>query len=285
MIMVRNRACGGLFANLNRGMRIATQLRHCKTIAPNVSDETQPTISDETLPTMGERFMVTAEVCVSKIGPAGAGWWAANAYAADVMGFASTDLGYFCVTGFGDASAVFLGHSTYFLLKSLMAKDISVAKELQTGGFLAGATFLSGFAWQPICNIFETAPFLTAAAAVGAGCGSAFFVGLRAGRSLLPFPAVEGPTTTNLRDDATLSVAIGGATGTFVGVVIDFADNPFIGTPIAIIAAASTASGCVSSSMATILGFSVTQTLQNLVFPKGTNWIDGCLVDGTYKTP
>ena len=167
----------------------------------------------------------------------------------------------------------------------MMVPGVSFTKELQTGAFLGGATFLSGFIWQPICNAFETAPFLTAAAAVGAGCGSAFFVGLRAGRMLLPFPAVEGGTMTNLRDDFTLSVAIGGATGTFVGVVDAFPDNPFIGTPIAILATATTASGCLSSSMATILGFSTTQALQNLLFPKGTNWIDGCLVDGTYKTP
>ena len=49
-----------------------------------------------TLPT---RFKVLAEVCVSKIAPAGAGWWAANAFAADTLGFAGTDLGYFVTTG------------------------------------------------------------------------------------------------------------------------------------------------------------------------------------------
>ena len=60
--------------------------------------------------------------------------------------------------------------------------------------------------------------------------------------------------------------------------------SAFLGTSIAILATASTASGCFSSSQATILGFSVVQTLQNLLFPGGTNWIDGCVVDGTYKT-
>ena len=67
--------------------------------------------------------------------------------------------------------------------------------------------------------------------------------------------------------------------------VVDFADNPFIGTPIAILATASTLSGCFSSSQATILGFSAVQSLQNLLWPRGANWIDGCLADGTYKTP
>ena len=96
--------------------------------------------------------------------------------------------------------------------------------------------------------------------------------------------AVAGADGDNLKDDAALSVSIGGATGTFVGVVVDFADNPFIGTPIAILATASTLSGCFSSSQATIIGFAATQTAQNVMWPAGKNWIDGCLVDGTYKT-
>lgn len=240
-------------------------------------------------PGLASRFKVTAEVCVSKIAPAGAGWWAANAYASDVMGFAGTDLGYFVITGLGDASAVFLGHCTYFMLKSIAAStaEIEMSKEVQTAAFLGGATFLSGFVWQPVCNALDTQPFMAAAAGVGAACGSAFFVGLRAGRTGLSsfLPAVEGPTTANLKDDAALSTAIAGATGTFVGVVVDFSDNPFIGSSIAILATASTASGCFSSAKATVLGFSTVQTLQNLVTPRGINWIDGCLVNGTYKTP
>lgn len=237
-------------------------------------------------PALAERFKVMCEVLVSKIGPAGAGWWAANAFAADSLGFAATDLGYFAITGLGDASAVFCGHSLYFLCKSAVVPGIDVGKEVQTGTLLAGATFLSGFVWQPICNVLETAPFLAAAAGVGVGCGSAFLLGLRGMRATLggTLSAIEPRTASNLNDDAALSVAIGGATGTFVGVVVDFADNPFLGTSIAILATASTASGCLSSAKATCLGFGVTQTVQNLVFPRGANWIDGCLVDGTYKT-
>ena len=266
-------------------LRVAPAVRHCATsVASSPGNGESKEALEDGFP-LAARFKVTAEVSVSKIGPAGAGWWAANALAADHLGFASTDMGYFVTTGLGDASAVFLGHSLYFLCKSSVVPGISMAKEMQTGAFLAGATFLSGFVWQPICNVLETQPFLVAATGVGVGCGSAFFTGLRLGRRLLPFPAVDYATNTNLRDDASLSVAIGGATGTFVGVVVDFADNPFLGTSIAILATASTLSGCFSSSQATILGFGVIQAFQNLLFPKGTNWIDGCLVDGTYKTP
>ena len=250
----------------------SSSMRHCSTA--DAIAEPPCTLS---------RFKVLTEVCLSKIGPAGAGWWAANAYA-DSIGYAATDVGYFAITGLGDASAVFLGHSVYFVLKKLWRPDISVVKELQTGTHLAGATFLSGFAWQPICNVLAEQPFLVAAAGVGTGCGTAFFAGLRLGRYALPLPAVAGADGDNLKDDAALSVSIGGATGTFVGVVVDFADNPFIGTPIAILATASTLSGCFSSSQATIIGFAATQTAQNVLWPAGKNWIDGCLVDGTYKT-
>ena len=63
-----------------------------------------------------------AEVCVSKIGPAGAGWWASNTFAADA-GFASTDVGYFLLTGAGDASAVLLGQRVLYKPSSDTALD------------------------------------------------------------------------------------------------------------------------------------------------------------------
>ena len=84
---------------------------------------------------MATRFKVHAEVCVSKIAPAGAGWWAANAFAADTLGFAGTDFGYFVVTGMGDALAVMGGHSIYFACKSVVVPSagIEMSKEFQMG--------------------------------------------------------------------------------------------------------------------------------------------------------
>ena len=240
------------------------------------------------------RFKTMLEVCVSKIGPAGAGWWGANIYATECLGLTSTDLGYFCVTGLGDGGAVLVGHCTYFLIKSLVrpAAKIDMSKELQSGSLLGGAAFLSGFVWQPTCNVLEQAPFVCAALGTGAACGSAFFVGLRLLRATFSlvapatFSAIGAPSAENLKDDAALSVAIAGATGTFVGVVVDFPDNPFLlsGSSIAILATASAASGCLSSAKATCLGFAAVQTAQNCLSPRGENWIDGCNVDGTYKT-
>ena len=76
----------------------------------SLPDRTTAAVASSSITT---RFTTMAEVCVSKIGPAGAGWWASNAFAADA-GFASTDVGYFLLTGAGDSSAVLLGQSVSF---------------------------------------------------------------------------------------------------------------------------------------------------------------------------
>ena len=232
------------------------------------------------------------QILASKAAPAGAGWWGANVIASEHMGLAGTDVAHFVTTALGDASAVWIGHCLFFFAKSMAmpGAGIEMKKEVQTASLLGGATLSAGFVWQPACNVLATAPFFAAAAGTGAACDFAFFLGLRGFRAAFgrcaptAFSAVAPPTAENRRDDAGLSLAVAGATGTFVGVVVDFADNPFIGTSVAILATASAASGCLSSAKATCLGFAAVQTVQNLGAAPGENWIDGCVVDGTYKT-
>lgn len=55
-----------------------------------------------------------------------------------------------------------------------------------------------------------------------AGCGVAFYTGLRAGRVVMPW--MPDGDYRNLKNDASLSAAIGGATAVFVGT--DTAYNP-----------------------------------------------------------
>ena len=232
------------------------------------------------------------QILASKAAPAGAGWWGANVIASEHMGLAGTDVAHFVTTALGDASAVWIGHCLFFFAKSMArpGAGIEMKKEVQSASLLGGATLSAGFVWQPACNVLATAPFFAAAAGTGAACDFAFFLGLRGFRAAFgrcaptAFSAVAPPTAENRRDDAGLSLAVAGATGTFVGVVVDFADNPFIGTSVAILATASAASGCLSSAKATCLGFAAVQTVQNLGAAPGENWIDGCVVDGTYKT-
>ena len=132
-----------------------------------------------------------------------------------------------------------------------MSGGISISDQFQVGWFLGSAAFCSGFLWQPFVNAFQVCParcdpslscrgphrvpcrgpqapgvgysFTTACALTTIGCGSAFYVGLRAGRQVYPTfftpGVVMGPDYGNLQGDMQLSLSVGGATGVFVGTV------------------------------------------------------------------
>lgn len=75
------------------------------------------------------RFVVTAEVTVSKLFPAGFGWQAGSIVAGD-MGLKATDASFALMTGLGDFTGVLLGHTIYYGLKSFVVKDISIGQEV-----------------------------------------------------------------------------------------------------------------------------------------------------------
>jgi len=109
------------------------------------------------------RFKTTVEVSVSKIFPAGFGWQTFSVLAGD-MGYTATDAGFALMTGLGDFTGVFLGHSTYYVLKSAIEKEkkTDVGQEIQTAFFLGSAAFCSGkIAWPfCLCVIFNLIRFL-----------------------------------------------------------------------------------------------------------------------------
>ena len=63
---------------------------------------------------------VSTEVTISKIFPTGFGWQGASCVAAG-MGFEATDMGFFALTALGDFTGVFLGHTGYYLAKSVVS--------------------------------------------------------------------------------------------------------------------------------------------------------------------
>ena len=88
------------------------------------------------------------------------------------------------------------------------------------------------------------------------------------------FKGVDEPTYANLKADAALSVAVGGAAGCFLGTDISYAAAnwmaPAIGIP-------STATPLMASTLAgtsTLLGFTVVQTGENLIYTKDKCWVD-----------
>ena len=228
--------------------------------------------------TFGQRMLSTVEVMVSKIFPAGFGWQGASIVAGDYMGLDDSSAGFALATGVGDFTGVFVGHTGYYMLKKIFYDEsISMEHEAQTGLLLASAAFCSGTVWQPVVNFchMTNMGFNASVALTTAVCGGAFFGGLRAGRVLYAprFEGIEEGNFDNLKNDAALSLSIGAATGCFVGTDISYSDNwlrPIVGIEEGI----SVPTGMCVAGTSTALGFLSLQSVQNVIVPKGKNWID-----------
>lgn len=239
-----------------------------------------PKVEEESLgSTFLRRTQVTAEVAISKIFPAGFGWHTA-ATMADGAGFGSTDIGFFVCTGLGDGLGVFAGHQLWLTAKKAITGDdtINLEAEAQTGILLASAAFCSGGAWQVAVNAFQSAglSFNTTMIATTGVCGMAFFTGLRLGRQVYGpiFAGVDTPNYANLKADAALSVAVGGAAGCFVGTDVSYAGANWLRPVVGVeeFHAATTASVLAGSS--TVLGFAGVQSAENMIYPKDKCWVD-----------
>jgi hypothetical protein len=226
-----------------------------------------------------KRFVLTTEVTVSKIFPAGFGWQFSSIVAAS-QGFASDSLNFALCTGVGDALGVLCGHVGYYAAKkALVDPTIDSTKELHTGILLGSAAFCSGTAWQPTVNLLQSAelPWLSVAAGTWVGCGAAFYVGLRIARTLLsgPLRYVEPPTYENGQADAALSTSIGGATGFFVGTDVAYLpDQNLLYNLVGIQDGTPDLTASVMAGSSTALGFLTAQSGMNLVYPKGKCWND-----------
>eukprot|EP00527_Entomoneis_sp_CCMP2396_P000150 CAMPEP_0198154260 /NCGR_PEP_ID=MMETSP1443-20131203/67934_1 /TAXON_ID=186043 /ORGANISM="Entomoneis sp., Strain CCMP2396" /LENGTH=311 /DNA_ID=CAMNT_0043820903 /DNA_START=8 /DNA_END=943 /DNA_ORIENTATION=+ len=227
-----------------------------------------------------DRFTVTAEVTVSKIFPAGFGWQTAS-IVADGWGYSADSLNFALTTGMGDGIGVIGGHVAYYGAKKAVtgADNIDMTKELHTGVLLGSAAFCSGTAWQPLVNAFQGAnlPFNQVFVGTWVGCGMAFYLGLRAARSILsgPLAHIEEPTYENSKSDASLSVAIGGATGFFVGTDAAYlpTQNWLIGA-VGIQDGTADIVGCAIAGSSTSLGFVAAQSTLNCIYPAGKCWND-----------
>lgn len=219
------------------------------------------------------------EVSVSKIFPAGFGWQSA-ATVAENAGLQSNDISFYMATGLGDGLAVCLGHTLYFSIKKAVTnnKNIDIQAQLETGVFLGSAATCSGFIWQPTVNALQAAgvPFTQALVATGGAAVLAFFGGLRMGRKVYGnlFDAVEPTNYTNLKNDAALSVAIGGAAGAFLGTDLSYGATNWLGGMVGIPDTASAVTASCLAGSSTALGFSVVQMGQNTVYKNGKCWLD-----------
>jgi hypothetical protein len=252
-----------------------------RSAAETLFAESPVALGQKSNPDYMKRFSTTAEVLVSKIFPAGFGWQYGSTLAQEIFQFSPDSLSFALTTGTGDALGVFLGHMGYYTLKKQIKSDskIELDKERDTGILLASAAFCSGSLWQPLVNLLQSSDlsFQTVFAGTWIGCGTAFYLGLRAGRTFLPrvLPSIEEPTYENSKNDASLSIAIGGATGFFVGTDVAYLPNQnFLIDIVGIHEGTSTLTGCAIAGTSTSLGFGAAQTGLNIAYPRGKCWND-----------
>eukprot|EP00581_Thalassiosira_minuscula_P014940 CAMPEP_0183728896 /NCGR_PEP_ID=MMETSP0737-20130205/29195_1 /TAXON_ID=385413 /ORGANISM="Thalassiosira miniscula, Strain CCMP1093" /LENGTH=300 /DNA_ID=CAMNT_0025960961 /DNA_START=409 /DNA_END=1311 /DNA_ORIENTATION=- len=237
---------------------------------------------EETSSGMADRFKITAEVTISKIFPAGFGWQSSSIVAEEYLGYAPDSVAFALTTGLGDAIGVMVGHCAYFAAKKSITGDegINMERETQTGLLLASAAFCSGTVWQPLVDVLQAAnlSFGQVFAGTWVGCGTAFYLGLRGARTILSGPCkyIHEPTYENSTTDKSLSVAIGGATGFFVGTDTAYlpAQN-FLINAVGIHDTTPALAGCVIAGSSTSLGFLSAQTSLNAIYPAGKLWNDG----------
>ena len=89
------------------------------------------------------------------------------------------------------------------------------------------------------------------------------------------FQYIEEPSYENSKSDAGLSIAIGSATGFFVGTDACYlpSQNFLIGA-VGIPEGTGNLAGCAIAGSSTALGFVSCQTAFNMAYPKNKCWID-----------
>lgn len=228
-----------------------------------------------------KRFQIMGEVTVSKIFPAGFGWQSASLVAENQLGYACGSLPFNLMTGLGDGLGVFLGHCSFYGIKKMVTgnEKILMKREVDNGILLGSAAFCSGSAWQPLVDTLQLAnlSFSGVFAGTWIGCGTAFYFGLRAGRTLLPnfLEYVDECSYENSKTDASLSIAIGSATGFFVGTdALYLPDQNFLIDLVGIPDGTPDLKGCIIAGTSTSLGFGATQSVFNVIYPKDKCWND-----------
>lgn len=251
---------------------------HSKADALKATIDTPPTISASS--GLAKRFIVTAEVSISKIFPAGFCWQSSSIIAENHLGYAADSAAFALTTGLGDALGVLFGHTAFYAAKkATVDSSIDMEREAHIGVLLGSAAFCSGTAWQPLVDALQGAElsFMQVFAGTWVGCGTAFYLGLRAARTILsgPFKHIQEPTYENSKTDMSLSTVIGGATGFFVGTDAAYLPSQnFLIDVVGITDGTPDIVGCAIAGTSTTMGFATSQTALNVIFPAGKCWND-----------
>jgi len=238
--------------------------------------------STQATPSSQGRWAYTGEIMVSKLFPAGFGWQAASCIADSSFGLADTSAGFALMTGLGDMTGVICGHMLYKTVQSGVAKDMNIdlGGEFKTAVWLGTAAFCAGSSWQPIVNYLHGTcelGFTSTFVGVTGLCGSVFFAGLALGRTIYPWMPALG-TGNSVMQDAGLCLSIGGATAMFVATDGSFNNADMLYSLTApvfnITDDMSTLAGCATAGASTFTGFAIYNSVQNVLLPAGSNWMD-----------
>lgn len=184
------------------------------------------------------------------------------------------------VTGVGDGIGVAVGHTAYMAGKKALTgnQDIDMTAQAQTGIFLGSAAVCSGGVWQPFVNTLQAAGLgFNTSLILTTGCGTlAFFSGLRLFRAVYSpiFAGVEEANYANLKADAALGFAVGGAAGCFVGTDVSYAAANWLRPLVGVEETVSSTTASILAGSSTALGFTVIQMGENIVYPKNKCWVD-----------
>lgn len=129
---------------------------HNSTKADADAVEASPAIEEVEQSSLAKRFIVTAEVTVSKIFPAGFGWQTSSIIAENHLGYAPDSAAFALTTGLGDAVGVLVGHTAFYAAKkAAVDSSIDMEREAHVGLLLGSAAFCSGTAWQPLVDVLQ----------------------------------------------------------------------------------------------------------------------------------
>jgi hypothetical protein len=159
-------------------------------------------------------------------------------------------------------------------------ESINIKAQTNTGIWLGSAAICSGGVWQPVVNSLQDlgVAFNPAVGLTGGAAVLAFYGGLRMGRlvygKVLKMEGVEEANYANLKADAGLSVAVGGAAGCFLGTDLSYGAANWMGGAIGIQESASAVTASMLAGTSTGLGFTAVQMGQNVIYPKDKCWVD-----------
>lgn len=209
----------------------------------------------------------TCEVIVSKIFPAGCGWQFGSILAS-YNSCHPSDLDFMMTCGMCEGLAVGMGHLVYMIGKDTVTEEVDLNQEMYRSIQYGSGSTLSGIVWQPAVDYFRDDGFLPTVMATGVCCGAFFFGGLVLSKYITKKHSKEIVTIETIKNNALLSLSIGGAAGMFVATDPLINDN-FLRTVYGIGDSLSFDS-IYMAGFATASGFMLIQSIQNL----GKNWVD-----------